>query len=142
MSGAHETTRCAMFVAVALSCLLAGGQTRALTAGGPTRALTGNQLWEACDASRYIRDDPRAIACVYYILGASEVYKTFLDPSSERPPALANLPKLICLSPDVVGEQLTDAVTLYLHDHPEERHLAAVELVASALKEKFPCNAR
>jgi hypothetical protein len=40
----------------------------------------------------------------------------------------------------VTQGQMADVVKLYLRSHPEFRHLSADELVAAALKEKFPCN--
>jgi hypothetical protein len=108
-------TRRAMLVAVALSCLAGEGQAA---------FLDGNQLFTECRDG----DNPQAEArlsqwgiCYGYIVGVSDALKD------------------VCLPNAAKAGQVRDVVALWLRDHPEKRHLPAIDLVTSALKEKFPC---
>jgi hypothetical protein len=110
----------AILVAVALSCLLVGGADAA-------SYFDGDKLFDECQ----VPFDPRGAGlesvglCEGYVLGV-------VDTLAERDP--------ICLSEGVRASQVVDVVKLWLRDHPEKRHLAASDLVTTALKEKFPCN--
>lgn len=106
--------RRAILVAVALSCFVMGKATAA--------AYDGNKLFEFCEKT----DDVSFGFCFGYVSGVVDA--TFDEGH-------------YCWSaPGVKSQQLKDVVTLWLRDHPEKRHLPADELVATALKEKFPCN--
>ena len=48
--------------------------------------------------------------------------------------------RVICVPDGVTGGQLGDVVKLYIGKHPENRYRSADELVAAALKGKFPCD--
>ena len=104
----------AMLIAVALSCFVVGG--------ADARYDTGNNLYGFCKKSELSL--LRAM-CLGYVTGVTD--------------ALENL-SAFCIPQGATREQVTDAATLYLRDHPETRHLPASELVTAALKEKFPCN--
>jgi hypothetical protein len=114
-----------MMVALALSYLVMGGAA--------TAAFTdGNKLFQDCQGGDDPRErqqgDPGGLTewgmCLGYILGVQDA----LEGSS------------FCVPNGVTQGQLKDVVKLWLHDHPETRHLSASSLVAAALKEKFPCN--
>ena len=51
----------------------------------------------------------------------------------------ASWESVACAPANVTAGQLADVVLKYLQDHPEERHKAAVGLVATALINAFPC---
>jgi hypothetical protein len=44
-----------------------------------------------------------------------------------------------CIPPEATWQQTVDVVKRYLDQHPEQRHYAAVNLVAMALAEAYPC---
>jgi Rap1a immunity proteins len=118
-----EMTR-AILIAVALSSLVVGGEA---TAG----FTDGNGLFRDCQGG----DDPRETQagdpggysewgmCLGYILGVADAFDD----------------NLFCLPNGVERGQIKDVVKLWFRDHPEKRHLPAADLVATALKEKFPC---
>lgn len=118
MWAAYKTTRHAMLIALALACFVVQG-TDAIAR---VVFFTGNQLNEQCNGKSVFLQG----ACSGFIMGV-------LDSLNER---------VFCVDAGVTVEQANDVVKLYLHDHPEKRHLAASDLVGVALKEKFPCNAQ
>jgi hypothetical protein len=113
----HMTPR-AILVTVALSGFM-GGQAAAMF-------IDGNDLSDACEKSLPFFSG--YIAAVYDAMD-----QPFLTAGS------VNAQKL-CVVEGVRLTQLVDTVKLWLHDHPEKRHLAASFLVFQAFKEKFPCN--
>jgi hypothetical protein len=100
-----------VLVAVALCCFVLHD----------SNARDGNQLSRDCNGQNAFSDG----ACAGYIIGAKDALETR---------------GVFCLPPGIEQGQAIDVVKLYLHDHPEKRHLPADELVEIALKEKFPCN--
>jgi hypothetical protein len=65
-------------------------------------------------------------ACEGYIIGAVDsTIRMYCIPKGES---------------GVQNGQAIDIVKLYLRNHPEKRHLLGSDLVAIAMKDKFPCN--
>jgi hypothetical protein len=110
----YEGGRRAILVAVALTNLWVGGAV----ADDAVDWITGTQLFEDCQGNDKF--------CLGYIMGATA--------------SRAEHGSSFCLSGDVKGDQVADAVKAWLGDHPDKRGLAASHLVFQALKEKFPCN--
>jgi hypothetical protein len=102
----------ALFVAV-VACTLG-------VSGTACSGLNGNNLLESCEA-----EGTGAAMCQGYIVGTSDAF---------------SVGKLVCVPEGVDGRQEVDIVKLWLRTHPEKRHLQAIALVATALKETFPCN--
>ena len=127
------TGRCAIVVALALSCLVVGGLGRA-------DFYDGKMLLQDCEGG----DDQQETqnfaglsqwgTCVGYI---AAVLDTMSNASLTAGSVNA---QQLCVSEHVQLSQLKDIVRRWLTDHPEKRHLAASLLVFQALKEKFPCN--
>ena len=112
--------RRAILVAVALTALWSEEAT----------AIDGNKLFEHCEfftarLPTLPLDASKGGYCIGYIQGVHDA----LQPT-----------RVICVPGGVTGGQLGDVVKIYLRNHPEDRHRPAEELVAAALKEKFPCN--
>ena len=93
-------------------------------------AIDGNKLFEHCEfyaahLPTLPLDASKGGYCIGYIQGVHDA----LQPT-----------RVICVPDRVTGGQLGDVVKLYISNHPENRHRSADELVAAALKEKYPCN--
>ena len=93
-------------------------------------AIDGNKLLEQCEyfganLPTLPVDASKGGYCIGYTIGVHD--------------ALVGT-NHFCMPDGVTGGQLGDVVKLYLRNHPEDRHRPADELVAAALKEKFPCN--
>jgi hypothetical protein len=104
--------RRAILIAMALCCL--SQQARAFRA-----FIGGNELYEWCKVRQ------STPICDTYVLGV-------LDARIND--------RIFCLSEGVDSRELTDLVTVFLSEHPDERRHTAASLVLLALKEKFPCN--
>ena len=122
-----------VLLAIALSCLVLGGEGRA-------DFYDGKMLLQDCQGG----DDQQETqnfaglsqwgTCVGYIAAVVDsMSNAFLTSGSVNAQQL-------CVSEHVQLSQLKDIVRRWLSDHPEERHLAASLLVFQVLKEKFPCN--
>jgi Rap1a immunity proteins len=96
----------------------------------PGNAVDGNELLADCE---YFLPEPptlpldalKAGHCIGYIQGVWDALLRTRD---------------VCRPDGLTVIQLGDVVKLCLRNHPETRHHTADELVAAALKEKFPCN--
>jgi hypothetical protein len=96
----------------------------------PATAVDGNELLADCEyflarPPTLPLDALKAGHCIGYIQGVWDALLRKRD---------------VCRPDGLTGSQLGDVVKLYLRNHPETRHQTADELVAAALKEKFPCN--
>ena len=115
------TPRSTMMIALALFCLA--------VAEANATYIDGNILFEHCKDYERGKSNWFSGACVGYVLGAKDAFdetaKPFCVPEGPNPH---------------IAEQMVETVKLYLRDHPETRNLSASSLVATALKEKFPCN--
>ena len=111
--------RRAILVALTLFCFVVDE--------GAAQFRNGNELFQDCEGG----DDPQQKQtgdpggqwgmCLGFILGVADALH-------------------FCIPTGVNSGQVKDVVTLYLRDHPEQRHLPASDLVTAAIKEKFPCN--
>ena len=125
--------RQSVLLAIALSCLVVGGQTRA-------DFYDGKMLLQDCQGGDD-RQETQNFAglsqwgtCVGYIAAVVDTMSNaFLTGRSVNSQSL-------CVSEHVQLSQLKDIVRRWLMDHPEKRQSAASLLVFQALKEKFPCN--
>ena len=76
--------------------------------------------------------------CTGYIMGAIDGY----NDQQERINTLlgTDTTRMYCVPTQVTVKQLIDTVVLYLQQHPERRHYAAIDEVSIALTEAYPCN--
>jgi len=112
------------------------GVVAAVAVWGEARAETsafinGNELHEYCNSPR---GTERYGLCVGYIVGVSDALAS----------GTTNLPVLIfgwraCIPKNVTIGQVTDVVTKWLREHPQDRHYLATGIVAEALAKAFPC---
>jgi len=118
MRGALRATLLIMLVTVALSSIEVEGADAAFF-------KDGNKLFDNCEVALDASGKGLQFlgVCEGYILGA-------FDARSDA----------FCLPAGVNARQLVDVVMLYLREHPEKRYLLAADLVATAVKQKFPCN--
>lgn len=87
-----------------------------------TAFQTGNDLQYSC-----IRQDH----CIAYVVGAVDAW----DDSF-----IAFRSKLFCTPAGLTQGQAADIFAHFLDTHPEKRHLAAADLVLSAMMDAFPCS--
>lgn len=87
-------------------------------------SMSGNQLHWLCSSDS---GTERAGVCFGYALAISDIA------AQESPPST------ICLPSKVTQKQVMDVVSLYLKQHPEERHHSAVSVAVDALGQAFPC---
>ena len=115
MRRALSATVRVMLVAVALSSIGAGRTDAAFF-------KDGNKLLDNCETRS---GNSLEFVGVYegYILGA-------FDARADA----------FCVPAGTNVGQLVNVVKLYLREHPDKRYLLAADLVATAVKEKFPCN--
>jgi hypothetical protein len=96
-------------------------------------AIDGNKLYEACEFfGPRIPTSPADANQGGYCIGFIQGVRVSLGKSG-----------IFCVptrEEGVTGGQVGYVVKLYLREHPELRHFSAADLVAAALKEKFPCN--
>src|SRR5262245_30999026 len=107
MRAAYNTTRGAILVAVALSCI--ANEAKA----AQSFFYQGNDLYEWCGGRN-------KEYCVAYIMGTRD--------------ARLN-DKTFCLPIDILAEDIVENVWMYLRDHPEIREKNAATLVEMALKQ-------
>jgi hypothetical protein len=69
------------------------------------------------------------VACLMYVMGAADSLD--LATNGER--------RSYCAPATSTTDQFHDVLTLYLREHPEERHRPAVILLVLALSEAWPC---
>lgn len=81
----------------------------------------GNTLWEQCSGESYASKG----RCSGYIIGVVDALAGFDQDSADCVPRSAT-----------VG-QITDVVSKYLKEHPEDRHLSAASLVKYAVEQAF-----
>jgi hypothetical protein len=125
--------RQSVLLAMALSCLVAGGKATA-------DFYDGKMLLQDCQGGG-VPQEAQDLAglsqwgtCVGYIAAV-------LDTMSNASLTAGSInPQKLCVPENVQLSQLRDTVQLWLRNHPEKRDLAASFLVFQALKEKFPCN--
>lgn len=88
----------------------------------------GNDLWTLCNTVNPNTGMGRAYRgfCMGYIKGVAQV----LDHQEH-----------IRTPHDLTNGQLYDAVMTWLSKHPEQRHLAALDVIYLALRESFPPSA-
>ena len=86
----------------------------------PVHAYTGSELKDACDRE--------STWCTDYIGVISDSMIRSADPRYCLP-----------FTPTTGYQQLRDAVTRYLNDHPEELHRSAAAVTTDALHLAFPC---
>jgi Rap1a immunity proteins len=85
---------------------------------------TGNTLNDAC-----IQRD----RCIGYVAGSVDTWQNSFAAFGV---------KLFCAPSGLTQGQAADVFAKYLIDHPEKRHMAASDLVFSAMVEAFPCPKR
>ena len=112
--------RAALVAAVALAGLVAAGEAWAQDL---RPFYDGNVLHQYCDAENLLDKQ----ACVGFIAGISEA--TGGNYAGYR----------ACIPRTITTGQMRDVVVKLLQAHPEDRHLRAVELVARALADAWPC---
>ena len=95
----------------------------------PTHLVTisGNRLAKACQpgADGSFQDG----ICLGYVLAIADVINNGSINGQEA-----------CTPPGILNVQMQGVAQLYLADHPALLHHPAVELVAAALAEEFPCS--
>jgi hypothetical protein len=82
---------------------------------------SGNDLWAQCSGDNIVQ----AALCLGFVAGIAD--------------AMSVAASKACFPSGVNAGQAVDVVKLFLGQHPERRHEAAVFLVAQALSETFPC---
>ncbi len=124
-----------MFLALtAVSALLAAAGAHA--APSDREFYTGEALYQRCAAGPADTDfATRKAACRGYVLGVSDALQ-----AGQAPAPVAGVARAaaICL-PDIDADQMTEAVSRYLTEHPETRRYAAPDLVYMSLKAAYPC---
>lgn len=99
---------------------------------------TGEALYQRCSAGPADTDfATRKAACRGYVLGVSDALQAG---QGAAPLAGAARAAAICL-PDIDADQMVEAVSRYLADHPETRRYAAPDLIFMSLKAAYPCGA-
>ncbi len=93
------------------------------TEGGKTFSQDGTSLMTDC-MSKVEQDPAASMFCAGYVEGIADV----LSDSA------------ICISPEVDGKQLVNAVVRYTEKHQEALHRPASRIVVEALKEQYPCS--
>jgi hypothetical protein len=68
-----------------------------------------------------------ATGCVGYVLGVVDGYNDAADHD------------FLCAPADSTAEQLGLVTLKYLHEHPEELHKPASDLIVKAVRAAFPC---
>ena len=92
---------------------------------------SGNSLLQACTASEMEAVYYQYMSkCSSYISGAHDAYNLVKSMKG---------PGYFCSSTDLTLGQVRDVTIKFLKDHPELRHYGAANIVASALREAFPC---
>ncbi len=100
---------------------------------------TGEALYQRCSAAPADADfATRKAACRGYVLGVSDALQAG---QASAPIAGPTRAAAICL-PDIDADQMVEAVSRYLADHPENRRYAAPDLVFMSLKASYPCGPR
>jgi hypothetical protein len=116
--------------------ILAVSIVAALGVSDARAVVTGNDLWNACRHGSTQPDSWTSGFCFGYIVGAHEgamVAQEFRADAGagDRP---------LCVPGNLVTrEQIADLMTVYLRDHPAERHEPALVLVTRAIGTAFPC---
>jgi hypothetical protein len=88
-----------------------------------TSFQTGNSLYPSCIAN----------GCQSYIIGAADAL--LLEQAAWKT-------RHFCLPAGVTQGQIGEIGLNYIRDHPEDRQLAAVDLINSSLEKAFPCPVR
>src|SRR5262245_42894290 len=83
---------------------------------------SGNALYEDCMATNQFDRG----YCLGFVAGVA-------DTADAVDRASLSLPIGVCTSDNVKQRQIQDVVLGWLHDHPQDRHYAAAEIVAVAL---------
>ena len=99
-----------------------------LVGGAKAEFQTGNALFEACDPQS--RQYP---LCLGYVEGITDVLGTLHDTGGDF------LGWRACIPENMSAGQAADVVMKRLREDPEQRHLGAATVVASALALAFPC---
>jgi hypothetical protein len=85
---------------------------------------TGNQLFDNCSS----KTSATAAFCRGYIIRVTDSIASG-DVTKYR----------TCIPKNATVEQISDIAINWLRKYPEKRHHAAFDLVATAVKEAFPC---
>lgn len=93
----------------------------------------GNGLLEACTA----QDGPYFTLCLGYIEGFTDGAN--LSPNSSCPAARGTQ---WCPPEKATLRQTVNIIVKYLRDHPETRQERSITLMASAMREAWPCPAQ
>jgi hypothetical protein len=95
--------------------------------------VNGNYLFDACHVDEN-SNSSQWTTCSAYIAGVIDGLT--LTKSADGLALINN----VCRPNDTVLKQSMDVVLTYLRAHPEARHYSASSLIATALKQAFPCN--
>ncbi|NKB50251.1 MAG: hypothetical protein GKS02_12915 [Alphaproteobacteria bacterium] len=103
-----------LFFIIGLPLMLAGGSASA-------QLWSGNDYRETCTLEP---DEYKTSVCSAFIIGIAQAGRSN---------------KIFCMPEDVTNGQTHAIVNSYINDNPEERHLAASELIVTSLVKAFPC---
>ena len=101
------------------------GPSEAQNPGAIRAFQSGNQLYAACEADTGL--------CMGYVAGVADAMSLVQVTGGSIAGVVACIP-----FPVVIGEA-KDVAVKYLREHPELRAYTAVDLVAFALHDAFPC---
>jgi hypothetical protein len=93
-----------------------------LLTAAPVVAITGNELRESADLVEKYPGTGSEGLFMGYVLGVHETLPIF------------------CIPAGVTNRQITEVVSKYLKDHPEELDLSASALVIDAIQTAWPCD--
>jgi hypothetical protein len=105
----------------------------------PSKAsASGNWLLNICESN-----NPTNLGmCIGFIAGAAHGMEfggiSVADPAKRRSPTYP----MYCIPESVTNVQLRDIVIRFLRQHPEQRHVWYIQLVADAMWASFPCRPR
>ena len=97
----------------------------------PAVRHSGNSLLKLCTETADMYPFVQYSMCIGYIQGV-------MDHDQVRADWKKTL-KTFCVPNDVTNGQLRKVAMNYLNDYPEDLHLNAASLVATALYEAYPC---
>ena len=87
--------------------------------------IDGNVMYTKCSSSSAVDQN----LCRGFVMGTLDSATMLQHPITTR----------ICVPDGVQASQIADVFTLWLKNHPANRHFAAVGLVFDAVGEAFPC---
>lgn len=106
-----------LFFTICFALTLASGSASA-------QLWSGNDYTETCTQEP---DDYKSSVCSAFVIGIAQAGRSN---------------RIFCIPATVTNGQTLAIVNEYINDHPEERHIAASDLVVTSLIEAFPCQAK